>query len=602
MRYSSEQKKWRSIAGANPDGFVNYRLRIPDLMGQDVPFRYNFAQRLVTERIREIHKTGKPVRLWVLKFRRAGCTSAMSARGYAHLYGSENARIAVIAHEEFRAKEILDNYRIYDRAINNRYPELELLKAKDNIFGLKFEASNSQVLIGTANNPMKVRGDGVHWLDGSEAAHWYNQFHKVMKEIGPVVPVLPGSQVVLETTGSLIGSEPYEHWLQAKQKKNEYEVMFLNWRDDPAMAIPFASDKEKHEFFDKIMQLEPRLLEKCAFYKLTPEQIHMAWNQFFFQSENDYNYWCREFPFSEQEAWSAGGDSYFGTYEIIKSRPEKPIATYVLEQHYIRRLFKDPGELKRVDEVDNYDIRPNIKIWAAPKKGSRYVIGGDSSYGDAGGDYSAAYLIDMITREMVASYHGLLRPDEAACIMVSLCRIYNNALAAPETNPAGGGYEALNCIQRLGYHNIYSWRRRDSQEGIESSRALGWWTHNRSRPLMLGELRKMFIDVVRGKVPDAGSFRDEALIREMATFGMRPDGTPGANANCKDDRVIACAIAHQVANDETYCTRDDQLYQYSRSMAPKADPAELLVKRDPNQVVAQFMDPGSNIARNRFEI
>jgi hypothetical protein len=601
MSVSERQQKWRIAAAANPRGFVQSKIRIPDLMGREVPFIYNHDQILVSEKKKELHKQGKPVRLWILKARRAGISLLESVENYAYAYGNNNARCGVLAHLEDRAKEILQNFRVFDDSLKRFHPDLVQDKSKDSVFGLKFARSNSQILIATAENPIKVRGDGLHRLQITEGAHFYNKFHNVMKEVGPVVPALRGSQIVIETTGSLIGSEPYEHWFEADQGRNEYIAMFLCWLDDPARAIPFENERHKHEIFEKIAHYEPRLAELNKFYKLTPEQIHASWLMFHLQAENDFNYFCREWPYSKEMAWSAGGDSYFGNYEIAKARPEKPIGIYEFDN--TRRIFKDPGDLRRIEKADDYSILPNLKIWALPKKGARYIIGSDSSYGDAGSDYSAGYLIDMTNREMMASYHGLLRPDEAAHIIVSLCRLYNNALAAPETNPAGGGYEALNCIQRLGYHNIYSWRRRDGNKGIESARAIGWWTNSWSRPLMLGELRKIFIDCVRDRVPDAGMFRDEPLIREMRTFGMRPDGTPGANANCKDDRVIACAIAHQAANDETYCTKDDLLLQYSKSTMPKPTADEdLLIKRDPNKVIQQMMSPNSNFNRNRFEI
>jgi hypothetical protein len=604
MGLSVRQNRWREVARSNPRGFIERKIRIPNLMGQIVDFKYNWAQEQVSEKKKELHKLGIPVRLWVLKYRRAGISMEETAENYAYAYGTDNARVGIIAHLEDRAKELLDNnIRKFDECLQLQDPELWLPKARDNLFGMKFGPTQGQILLATAENPIKIRGDGLHRVQITEGAHFYNLFNNVMKEIGPVVPVARGSQVVIETTGSLIGSAPYEHWQEADLGKNEYITMFLNWLHNPAMAKPFTSDKQKHEIYGRISELEPRLAELNNFYKLTPEQIHLSWDMFHYQSKNDFDYFCREFPYSKEMAWSAGGDSYFGVYEISKAKPETPIAMYVIDQNYIAHIFKDPSELRRVESLDDYTILPQLKIWALPRKGARYVIGQDSSLGDAGGDFTSGYVIDTYTREMMASYHGLLRPDEAAHVLVSLARMYNNALAAPETNPAGGGYEALNCIQRLSYHNIYTWRRRDGNQGIEASRALGWWTHARSRPLMLGELRKMFQDCAKGRLPDPGMFRDVALINEMRTFGMRPDGTPGANSNCHDDRVMAISIAHMVANDETYCTDKDKLLQYSRSTMPKPPvDSEQLIKKDPNQVVDQFFNPKSNFSRNKFEI
>ncbi len=509
MSLTARQQKWRKVAAANPRGFVEAKIHIPDLVGREVPLKYSFDQARVSEKKKELHKLGVPVRLWLLKARRAYITTEESVENYAFAYGNANARVGVIAHLEDRAKEILNNFRIYDDSLKRYDPELVLEKSKDSVFGLKFAETNSQILIATAMNPVKVRGDGLHRVHLSEAAYFYNQFDEVMKEIGPTVPAVAGSQVVIETTGSQIGSQPYLHWLDSKLGKNEFEAMFLCWLDNPHRTRPFKSEKEKHEIFARIAETEPRLAELNAFHKLTPEQIHESWYMYHFQAKNDFQFFCQEFPYSEEMAWTAGGDSYFGVQELQYAHPEHPEHIYLVDQHYMRRLFKDPSELRRVEHVEDYTILPQLKVWKLPQKGAKYVIGGDSSFGDASGDYSAGYVIDIKTREMMAAYHGLLRPDEAACMMVSLCRMYNNALAGPETNPGGGGYEALNCIQRLGYHHIYSWRHRDGYRGIENSQSLGWYTHGRSRPIMLGELRKTFMDTVRTRIADYGLFRDQ---------------------------------------------------------------------------------------------
>jgi hypothetical protein len=606
MALSTRVQQWREVARNNPDGFVQERLRIPNLMGQDVPFKYKWAQRKYAHAIKEAHKTGKPVRLLILKWRRAGITSAESARDYAYCYGTDNARLGIIAHQEERAKEILNNYKMYDQSLGAHYPELWLPKAKDNIFGLKFAQTNAQVLIGTAENPIKIRGDGIHWAHLSEWPHYYEKWVEVMKEVCPVVPPLAGSQIIAEGTGSMRGSAPYETWQESKLGRNEFTPLFLCWLEDPESAIPFKSIKERDELFERIREIEPRLAEKNKFYNLSPEQIHMSWQMYHYQSKNDFDYFCREFPYTEDEAWSSGSSSYFGAYELGKAKPEVPEYMFSFEQHMINHVFKDMGELKRLGNLDDYMVLPQLRVWNLPRKGGRYVIGSDSASGDYEGDYSAGYVIDMYTREMMASYHGRLRPDEAAHINVSLGRIYNNALLAPETNPAGGGMEALNCIQRLNYHNIYNWRIRDGKKGVAGSTKLGWWTHSRSRPLLLGELRKIFLDVVNGRIPDPGIFRDSAVLQEMRTFGVDPKtGIPRANANCNDDRVMALGIAHQVAADEVYLTDKDMIFAYHKFDAQrKPVTQEQLISRQktPQEVLKSLMSPNSNFMKNKFEI
>jgi hypothetical protein len=606
MGLSAKIKNWRRAALVNPKGFVESKIRIANLMGQEVNFKYKWGQQQFSDKKKELHATGKPVRLWVLKWRRAGITSCQSAESYAYVYGQDNARVGVIAHQEDRSKEILANYKAYNDSLIAWNPELELELSKDNIFGLKFARTKGQVLIATAENPIKIRGDGIHRMDGSEAAHWYEKFDNVMKEVCPVVPPMAGSEIILETTGSLRGSAPCDHYYEAKAGQNEFSALFLCWLDSPEEKIPFKSDKERDELMEKIHYMEPRLSEKNAFYKLTPEQIHMSWQMYFYQSKCDFDYFCREFPYTEDEAWSSGGSSYFGVYELGKARPEQPQYNFVFDESVLNHVFDDFGELRAVGSLDNYTTLPSLKVWALPQKGAKYVLGIDSASGEYGGDYTSGYLIDMHSREMMCAFHGQLRPDETGHIGVALCRMYNNAIAAPETNPAGGGAEVMNVMQRLGYHNFYDWRIRDSNKGLQRTNRLGWYTNSRSRPNMLNELRTIFLDVINGRIDDVGTFRDVALLDEMRTFGTDPrDGIPRANNNCHDDRVIAIAICNRVASDEVYCTSKDLIYAKHQLRKPgKVIDQSQLVRRpqDPNKVINQLMGKNSNFMRNKFEI
>jgi hypothetical protein len=577
-------------------------MRIANKMGQEVPFALNSAQRKVSEIKKAAHKIGKPVRLAFLKWRRAGISAFESADGLAYCWANDNARVGVIAHLEERSKELLHNYKTYASSM----PEwLQLETTKDNISGLRY-AHNSQVLIATAENPIKVRGDGLHRVKGSEWPHWYNLFDKVMKELCPVVPPEPGSEICLEGTGSLAGSEPHDFWMELKAGQNEFTGHFLNWLEDEDSVIQVKSQYEYTQILSQMRDLEPRLVEKNKHYKLTPEQILQSWNFYFYQSKCDFDYFCREFPYREEEAWSSGGASYFGAYEIGKAKPVHPMAMFVFDEHNLNTVFQI-DELRKVDKLDHYNVLPNLKIWALPQKGRMYIIGSDGSQGTTYGDFTAGYIIDAHTREDMASFHGRLRPDENAHIQVALARIYNNAICAPETNPAGGGAETMNVMQRLGYFNFYTWRVRDSKDGLRATNKIGWWTHPRSRAQMMQTLRRDFLDAVNGRAQDGfAMFKDDALLDEMRTFSSNPrSGIPEANTGCADDRVIAKGICHQVADDEVYCTSKDLIYRQHRleTSNKPIDQATLVKRRlKPDQVIDQFMGKRSNFANNKFEL
>lgn len=618
--FSDKVARWRSIASKNPRKFVERRFRIADKMGNIVPFHYQWVQRQYSDIKQYILKTNQPLRLWVTKWRRCGMSAAETAESLTQCYGRDNARIGIIAQQEDRSAELLQNYRGYLDSLETYFPWMKIERSKDNIKGIRFEKTNSQVIIGTAENPGKIRGDGLHIVQASEAAHYYELFTKVMQELGPVVPSDAGSQIILESTGTLMGSDPYEHYMNAlpwdeylrgvKRGKNAYIRKYFCWRDAPECVKPFSPDTFSclQELQEYIKAVEPRLFDKNVNYKLTPEQWHWSWEAYFLHGENDFDYFSREFPYQEADCWTSAKASFFGNYELSTSYGEDPQFIYVIRPNQKSTLF-ELADLEKVSQIDDYASQPNIKIWRMPRAKEKYILGADSAAGDGGGDYSSGYIINRTTRETMASYHGMLRPDEAAHINVSLCRLYNGALAAPETNWGGGGAAVINTMYKLAYHNIYVYRIRDGIKGIELSQKLGWWTKQSNREMILGETNKLFKDCYYGRLDLPGIFRDKSLILEMKTFARNPrSGRPEAMYKCKDDRVLAFSIANQVAADETFQTQDDLIHRYHRIIKANQviDPknqAQMMTKVvNPDQLLDMMMGANGAMAKNKFEI
>lgn len=619
--FSPKVTRWRSVAANNPRKFVENRFKIANHMGKIVPFKYQWVQRQYSDIKREILKTGQPLRLWVTKWRRCGMSAAETAESLAQCYGRDNARMGIIAHQEGRAAELLQNYRHYLESMETYYPWMKIERGKDNIKGIRFEKINSQVIIGTAQNPSAIRGDGLHSVQASEAAHFFEDFNKVMKELCPVVPRERNSQIILESTGTLIGSDPYEHYEEAlpwedylrgvKRGKNEFIRKFMCWRDAPEAVKPFDEESfaSLAELQEYIKYIEPRLFDKNVDAKLTPEQWHWSWDAYHFGAKNDYEYFVREWPYKETDAWSASSASFFGNHELSSTFGEEPIAIYVIERNQLSSLF-ELGDLRKVSQVSEIGTGlPYIKVWRMPRQKERYVLGSDSASGDQQGDPSAGYMIQRATREMMATYHGHLTPYEAAYINVSLCRLYNKAMSAPETNWGGGGAAVLNMMARLNYHNVYVYRIRDGVDGIELSNKLGWWTKSSNREMILNESRRLFQDSYHHRIDLTGMFRDSALLQEMRTFTRNPrSGRPEAAYKCHDDRVLAHAIANQAASDETFQTQEDIINHYHKMKIKElaSDPAHqarLLQKVvSPEQLLTMMMDPNSAFGRNRFEM
>lgn len=561
--------------------------------GRLLPFNMRYGQRKAYEIFQEERAKNKPVRLFFLKSRRIGLTSLFSCLGLIDAWAQPNRHVGIIAHNEFRAKDILRMCKVYEK---NMPTEFRVPMSKDSSSGIRFQDNDSEIIIGTCAEPDKVRGGGLHWVQMSEPAHYHRWFRKVILEVATTIAPEPGTVGIMETTGAGRGSACHTHWLAGRANENIWRCEFLDWPSDPSCAIGFDDGRHRDNILDEMAEIEPRLMEKFRFYKLTPEQMHWAYRDaYLYRCEQNYEYFCREFPMDEEEAWDAAGISFFGDNEIaaMQNRVEDPIL-FTFHGRFINQIFKDFSSLQRVKKVEDNLGSLVIKLWDLPVPGRRYIHGADCSLGEAGGNFSAGYIIDAQTRKMMCGYRGRIRPDEHAYVIASLGSIYNEALVGPEVNPGGGGMQTLGDLQRLGYYNIYIWRLRDDKRGIILSQKLGMVTNQLTRPLMLNELRKVFTDAARNRFPDPGIFRDKQVLIEMRTFQKDPEtGRIEAAEDAYDDCILGLSIAHLIAADEIHGSNAHDLYGTYGKAAGDSAPFEKLLNH--YEQIMTLPDPTDSI-------
>ena len=519
--------------------------------------QWAFKQQMIAEQ--------EPVRIWYLKSRRVGTTSLFAMDDTFDMYNRPNRKVAICSHTMERSQEILAMCKFFLAHMN---PRLHRQYERNYLNGIKLADNNSRINIGVCTEPQKIRGDGCHKLHLSEAAWYLNWFTVIMNECATVVAPEPGTEIIIETTGKTRGSPAHQHWDASKRGETVYRCLFLPWQADPTAIIRFASNFERDQWLTELQRAEPEMFTKFIHHKISAEAMHWGYRQFLFRCNSDYNYWCREYPMTEQEAWDTEGESFFGDTELSIADGLCVDNSYTLFQFnglYADKVFTDFNELQVIDKTqfkDKFDRQHlYFKVWKWPQPGRSYVVASDSSMGTPDGDYSAGYVIDMVSREMMCSFHGKISNIEHARVLVSLGRIYKGnqgeALCSPEYNPMGGGNLVIDYMRRFGYHNIYVWRIKDSTQGHQLTQRVGFMTNRVTRRPLLSQIRGLLHDIVHGRTVDTGVFKDQQFLDEARSFQRGEEGEYCAIPGMYDDRIFGLGIAHFMASDALYLTSQD---------------------------------------------
>jgi len=210
----------------------------------------------------------------------------------------------------------------------------------------------------------------------------------------------------------------------------------------------------------------------------------------------------------------------------------------ILALEYLRRQKRDPIALEEFP-------LGYLAIYQEPIVGRRYVCGTDVSYGLDTPDAGCSQVVDPLTGQHVASLWGHFPPEELAERTVALCKKYGQAFLGVEAN--GVGEFCIRRLESLHYTSPDLLYHRDADEARQRGKTPsdpGWMTSaNTTRPTMVAELRE-------GITKRVVQTPDMETLTEMGLFVFNKTGKPEAAEGANDDRVMAFAIAWQMAQLE----------------------------------------------------
>lgn len=284
-------------------------LRILDKGGQLVPLRLNTAQKHLHQRIEQQLSLTGMIRALVLKGRQQGVSSYSEGRLYWKTSGEFGKRSFILTHEDKATRHL---FAMAKRYHNNCPPELRPHTKHSNATELVFDVLDSEYKIGTAKTTETGRSFTAQYFHGSEVAFWPDADAN-FAALGQAIPLMPGTEIILESTANGIGNTFHWLWQEAERGLNDYIAVFIPWMWQEEYRREVGTDFE----------LDPEEAEYAALYGCTIEQ--MAWRRAKIHTDfkGDASVFDQEYPATPQLAFSRqAGDAMIPLRLIDKARHE----------------------------------------------------------------------------------------------------------------------------------------------------------------------------------------------------------------------------------------------------------------------------------------
>lgn len=298
----------RKIRQRLKDDFEHYAkkcLKIRPKKGSLIPLNLNGEQRFIHKKLEEQKKQTGMVRALILKGRQQGCSTYVEGRFFHRTTHSRGIRTYILTHEQQATDNLFKMVkRFYDSISPLMKPAISATNAKE----LIFHKLDSDYRVGTAGTKGVGRSDTVQLFHGSEVAFWpHADAHAA--GIMQTVPMLPGTEIILESTANGLGNEFHQRWQDAESRISDYIAIFIPWfwNDDyiKTPADDFVLESDEIEYMEQ--------------YKLSLER--MAWRRAKIIELKDPLLFKQEYPATSAEAFQQTGiDSFIPASLVMKAR------------------------------------------------------------------------------------------------------------------------------------------------------------------------------------------------------------------------------------------------------------------------------------------
>ena len=577
-------------------------LRIVDKNTRTVPFKLNRSQRMLEARVLRAERTGKPVRIVILKVRQNGISSYVIGFWLWAILTRQNVKAQIVTHEEKLYAELLKRLRSMfgNLAQSDGTPwDLPTTSKSRNLieFGPPFD---SAVNVVTARSDDPGFGQTPTLLDMEETAKWPDAEEKA-KGIVMGLPEVSGTVAfdISQPSGNTgyfaakyRGAEKKKQGLAAPKGDDVDESLFAGW--DPLFMPWYIHDEEYRwtkiggnppvlpkaieQKIERTLDEEETLLLKQRFYERgrpggwrNVDYDQLAWRRYYIEAKlngniESFHEQCPAFP---DEAFLSSGRPFFNSQHVRRA-----MASHEREPIAIGSIVAGPAFSPWKHGA--------LWIWAMPKENRSYAIGVDTASGVRGGDPCVATIVDIATDEIVAEWYGW-EPPPAFGITVAALSDFYHAETAIETHPSPHGLAVFDAAEQAGCKRLFVQQVPHSRIGQFQTRK-GW--------VMSAQAKYDVMHRVARALLEETPIPSHRLLGEL--LDARIDEKDTLDNDCRNDLIMAYGIALRLADKN----RMEQIQEPKQEKLPPPDSDEyffLMKKRERTQQVTYDQLTGHGI-------
>jgi hypothetical protein len=512
------------------------------------------SQEILYEEFEKRRKQKGRVRAIVDKARQMGGSTFVGGYIFANTIFTEHINSIVVAQDSDQSTYILE---MYAAAIDElpwwmrpriRYKEKGKFidfDEKDDVLRYTRPGLKTRLYADNGNKPTGAgRGKTFNRAHLDELAFW-NDPTQLTKSLFPTFNALDGIYVMISTPN---GRNDAWHnlWRKAEAGDNDWDPIYVPfYRREKTYSLPIPKGTEF------VLNEEEQLIKEQVFAKenYTIKNEVFNWRRKriadFVATDGDDKMFRQEYSMNAEESFQTSAVTAYplGVINKLMKRTRNP--KWVGEISYDFNAGVPRAKMREVqagEELEYPKTHNRFHVWEKAESGATYCVGVDVSLGNDGGDYSCCQVIktsDLAQDKQVACWHGYLDPESLAEVVLAICWMYNEALAAVEVN-AMGMVTNNKLVRGYEYENIYRYKHLDKMTHWMTD-IMGFWTNDKTKRALMSKMSKTLLD-------DSIDIPDKFTCDEFYDF--TEDGAEGDGAH--DDFQMAIHIALYCAHENEY--------------------------------------------------